>query len=110
MAVIVSLQGGNVELARDIAMHITAMHPEYTTSNDVTEEAKKLMLEVFLKEVASVDKPEEIKKKMLEGKLSTYFKERTLVDQAFIKDPNETVGKLLEKNKASIVEIKRYSI
>ncbi len=108
--VMVSLEGGTEELARDIAMHVTAMKPEYISPRDITEEAKKTMLEVFEKEVAEVNKPEEIKKKMLDGKISTYFKEKTLPDQAFIKDTDVTIGQLLEKNKAKIKEVKRYSI
>ena len=107
IAVIVSLVGGNAELAKDVAMHITAMKPEYITSEEISEDAKKTMQEVFQKEVASVNKPEEIKKKMLEGKMATYFKERTLLDQIFIKDGEQTVGQLLEKNKAKIKEVKR---
>ncbi len=110
MAVIVSLTGGNTELAKDVAMHVAAMKPEYITSADIDDEAKKTMTEVFEKEVANVNKPEEIKKKMLEGKINTYFKEKTLVDQAFIKNGDETVGQLLEKNKAAIKEVKKYSI
>lgn len=109
-AVIVSLEGGNEELARDIAMHITAMKPEYIFKEDVTLETKKVMTEIFEKEVASIDKPEDIKKKMLEGKINTYFKEKTLLDQVFIKDGNETINSLLNKNKAQIKEVKRYSI
>ncbi len=109
-AVIVSLEGGNEELAKDVAMHITAMKPEYISQNEINEDARKTMMEVFQKEIAEVNKPEDIKKKMLDGKISTYFKEKTLLDQAFIKDPSETVGKLLEKNKAKIKEVKRYSI
>lgn len=76
--VIVSLEGGTSELARDIAMHITAMKPEYITDSEIGEDAKKTITEVFEKEVSSIDKPEEIKKKMLEGKINTYFKEKTL--------------------------------
>jgi elongation factor Ts len=109
-AVIVSLEGGNEELAKDVAMHITAMKPEYIREENITEEAKKTMNEIFQKEIAGVNKPEEIKKKILEGKMATYFKEKTLLDQPFIKDPNETVGQLLAKNKAKIKEVKRYSI
>lgn len=109
-AVIVSLEGGNPELAKDIAMHITAMKPEYISSSEIDEEARKTIAEVFQKEVAGIDKPEEIKKKMLEGKMTTYFKEKTLLEQPFIKNGDETVGKLLEKNKAKIKEVKRYSI
>jgi len=109
-AVIVSLEGGNVELAKDIAMHVAAMRPEYITNADVNEEIKKTMSEIFEKEVASIDKPEEIKKKMLEGKMATYFKEKTLMDQAFIKNGDETIAQLLDKNKAKILSVKKYSI
>jgi len=110
IAVIVSLEGGNQELAKDIAMHMTAMKPEYIQASDIDTNAKKTMREVFEQEVVKIDKPEEIKKKMLEGKISTYFKERTLLDQPFIKNGDETVGQLLEKNKAQIKEVKKYSI
>lgn len=109
-AVIVSLEGGNTELAKDIAMHITAMKPEYIEKSDITDEAQKTMFEIFQKEIEGIDKPEEIKKKMLEGKISTYFKEKTLLDQPFIKNPDETIGKILEKAKAKIKEVKSYSI
>ncbi len=109
-AVVVSLVGGNTELAKDIAMHVTAMKPEYISEEEIDEETKKTMKEVFEKEVASVNKPAEIKEKMLLGKMSTYFKERTLLDQAFIKDGEQTIGKLLEKNQAKIKEIKISAI
>ncbi|MEK7564366.1 MAG: translation elongation factor Ts [Patescibacteria group bacterium] len=112
--VIVSLEGGDSALARDIAMHIVAMKPEYISEQDISEEEKNTMTEIFTKEVAAVDKPEDIKKKMLEGKINTYFKEKTLLHQTFIKNTdesaNDTVGKLLEKSKAKIKEVKRYSI
>lgn len=108
--VIVSLTGGSTELARDIAMHVTAMKPEYISQDEIPEDAKNTMREIFEKEVAGVDKPKDIKEKMLLGKMATYFKERTLLDQAFIKNGDETVGRLLDKAKAKIKEIKRYSI
>ncbi|HEY4513537.1 MAG TPA: translation elongation factor Ts [Candidatus Paceibacterota bacterium] len=108
--IIVSLEGGSRELAKDIAMHITAMKPEYISQSEVTDEARKTMEEIFQKEVAAIDKPEEIKKKMLLGKMATYFKEKTLLDQAFIKDGEMTVGQLLDKNNAKIKEVKRYSV
>ncbi len=110
IGIIVSLDGGDKDVARDVAMHIAAMKPEYISENEITDEAKSTMSEIFQKEVASVDKPEEIKKKMLEGKMSTYFKEKTLLNQPFIKNGDETVGQLLDKSKAKIKEVKRYSI
>ncbi|MCX6752277.1 MAG: translation elongation factor Ts [Candidatus Nomurabacteria bacterium] len=108
--VIVSLEKGSSELAKDVAMHITAMKPEYITSAEISEEAKKTMIEIFEKEIANVNKPENIKKKMLDGKISTYFKEKTLLEQAFIKNGEMTVSKLLEKAGAKIKEVKRCSI
>lgn len=110
IAVVVSLIGGNVALAKDIAMHIAAMKPEYLSSNEISNESRKTVTEIFQKEIANIDKPAEIKKKMLDGKINAYFKEKTLLDQLFIKNTDETIGKLLKKNKAKIKEIKRYSI
>lgn len=110
MAAVVSLEGGTESIARDIAMHITAMKPEYITMNDVNDQARAMMNEVFAKEVASSDKPEDIKKKMLEGKINTYFKERTLTEQPFIKDPDQTVGALVSKAGAKIAMVKRVFI
>lgn len=110
IAVVVSLTGGSVEVARDIAMHTAAMKPEYITEADVDAGAKQMMAEVFEKEVANINKPEEIKKKMLQGKMNTYFKEKTLLDQPFIKDGALTIRQLLEKSKAQIKEVKRSSI
>lgn len=110
IAVIVSLEGGNSSLAKDIAMHIAAMKPEYITSKEITSDARKTITEVFQKEISNIDKPAEIKKKMLEGKLLSYFKEKTLLDQPFIKNPQDSIGGLLMKSKAKIKEVKRYSI
>jgi elongation factor Ts len=111
LAVIVSLTGGTPELAKDISMHIAAMKPEYMSSTEISDDVRNTMKEIFEKEVSSIDKPEDIKKKMLDGKMATYFKEKTLPDQIFIKSENsETVGKLLEKYGATIKEVRRYSI
>ena len=110
IAVMVSLTGGNAELAKDVAMHIAAMKPEFLTPEEITPDAKKTITEVFQKEVANINKPAEIKKKMLDGKINAYFKEKTLLNQPFIKNAEETVGNLLKKNEAKIKEVKRYSI
>ncbi len=109
-AVVVSLTGGTEELAKDIAMHIAAMKPLYTTDADITADDKAKVIEVIEKEVSESDKPEEIKKKMLEGKINTYFKEQTLMDQSFIKNPDLTIGTLLANANASLVRFVRESI
>ena len=109
-AVIVSLSSGTKELARDIAMHIAAMKPAFVKAEDITEEDKKKVIEVFEKEVAESDKPEDLKKKMLDGKISTYFKEQTLMDQAFIKNGDVTIGTFLKNNNAVFVSFVYESI
>jgi len=109
-AVIVSLSEGTKELARDIAMHVAAMKPAFTTREEITEEDRKKVVEVFEKEVGESDKPEEIKKKMLEGKISTYFKEQTLMDQPYIKNGDITVEGLLKNNNAKLISFTHESV
>ena len=109
-AVIVSLAGGSKELAKDIAMHIAAMKPAFVKGDDITEEDKTKVIEVFEKEVAESDKGEDIKKKMLDGKISTYFKEQTLMDQSFIKNPDLTIESLLKSKGATFISFVRESI
>ncbi len=85
-------------LARDIAMHITAAKPKYVKVDDITAEEKAKAKEVFETEVAAQtkDKPEAMKEKILEGKLSAYFAEQVLLNQAFIKNPDITIQGLIE--------------
>lgn len=104
-------------LAYDVAMHIAAMNPKHTTLDDVTEEEKQKAKEFFTEEVEKTmaGKPKEIKEKALQGKLDTYFKEMTLVEQPFVKDPGVTIGTLITQavqkfgEKTSVVRFTRYS-
>lgn len=80
-------------LAREIAMHAAATNPTYLTSDEIPEDAKNSALAVFQKEVE--DKPEEMKAKILEGKLASYFKDQVLMEQSFIKDESKTIRDLI---------------
>ncbi len=84
------------KLAYEIAMHIAAMNPKYNRLSDVTDEDRAKATAFFQDEVAKLDKPAAIKEKVLQGKLDTYFKEQTLVEQPFVKDPEVTVGDLIK--------------
>ncbi len=106
---IVGLTGGTEAIAKDIAMHIAAMNPEFKTRADVPEDAKAKVKALFEEEVASSDKPAEIKEKMLAGKIDTFFKERTLLDQPFIKNPDLTIEALLKQNGATLVNFVRVA-
>jgi len=116
--VLVSLEGGPLTelrvntqtIAQDIAMHITAMKPEFTNRENIPEETKESIASLFAEEVKILDKPEEIKKKIIDGKIDAYFKERTLLDQVFIKNPDITIAELLKQaGNAKIKEFVRFS-
>jgi elongation factor Ts len=81
-------------LARDIAMHITASNPEFLKVEDIPEATRTQAAEVFQKDVEG--KPENIKAQILEGKLKAYFKDRTLLEQDFVKNPETTIAGLID--------------
>lgn len=110
IATIVALVGGSESLAKDLAMHITAMNPEYTVRADITEEVRNRAHEMFQKEVNESDKPEEIKTKMLQGKIDTFFKEQTLMEQPFFKDPSKTIEQLLTEQNAQLSKFIRTAL
>lgn len=83
-------------LAHDIAMHIAAMAPEYLKMEDVKEEDKTAAKELFSKDIDD-KKPQEMKNKIIEGKLSAYFGEKVLLEQAFVKNPEVNIKTLVEQ-------------
>jgi len=97
-------------LSRDIAMHITALAPEYVKQEDVPEEAKTKAKELFASELS--DKPKEMHAKIIEGKLANYLAEKVLLDQNFIKNPEVTIKSLVEEASQKFgerTEIGRFS-
>lgn len=80
-------------LARDIAMQVAAQNPKYITKDDIDAEAVEKAKDVFRKEIG--DKPAEMQEKILEGKLNAYFKDFTLMEQPFIKNPDESISDLI---------------
>lgn len=84
------------KLAYDIAMHVAAMNPKYNRLTDVVDEDRAKATAFFQDEVDKLDKPAPIKEKVLQGKLDTYFKEQTLVEQPYVKNPEVTIGDLVK--------------
>lgn len=82
-------------LAREIAMQVAATSPEFVTGDEIDDEAKAKATEIFAKEAEG--KPEDIKAKIIEGKLESYFGEKTLVKQSHIKNPDVTIGGLIQE-------------
>lgn len=83
------------QLARELAMQVAATNPTYLASSDISEEARTAALAVFTAEVA--DKPEEMREKILDGKMQSYFRDMVLMEQSFIKDESKTVRTLIEE-------------
>jgi elongation factor Ts len=108
LSVMCILSEGTEELARDVAMHAAAMKPAFVSKDDVPAATREQVREMFAKEVAESGKPAEIQEKMLASKIDTYFKEQTLLEQPFVKDPSKTVGALLGSAKVS--QLTRFAI
>ncbi len=94
------------ELAKNIAMHITAQHPKYLQKEDIPETERKKAEETLKEEVK--DKPTEMQEKILIGKMNSYFKERVLLSQVFIKDSSKTITDLL--GDTEIVKYIRFGV
>ncbi|MCY1289444.1 Elongation factor Ts [compost metagenome] len=112
IGVLVTLKGGNVELARDIAMHVAASNPAVLSPADVSEELVAKEKEIFLQLNADkiAGKPENIVENMVKGRISKFLAEASLVEQAFVKDPEVKVGDLAKKAGAEIVSFIRFEV
>ncbi|AGI23389.1 translation elongation factor Ts [Pseudomonas sp. MT3] len=112
IGVLVTLKGGNADLARDIAMHIAASNPQFLDPSQVSEEAVAKEKEIFLALNADkiAGKPENIVENMVKGRISKFLAEASLVEQAFVKDPEVKVGELAKKAGAEIVSFIRYEV
>ncbi|MGN2406384.1 translation elongation factor Ts [Pseudomonas syringae] len=112
IGVVVVLKGGDAELAKDIAMHVAASNPEFLLPSEVSAEAIEREKGVFLQlnEDKIKGKPAEIVDKMVAGRISKFLAEASLVEQAFVKNPELTVGALAKKAGAEIVSFTYYKV
>ncbi|MCD4865825.1 MULTISPECIES: translation elongation factor Ts [Pseudomonas] len=112
IGVVVTLQGGSAELAKEIAMHVAASNPQFLNPSQVSEEAVAKEKEIFLALNADkiAGKPENIVENMVKGRINKFLAEASLVEQPFIKDPEVKVGELAKKAGAEIVSFVRYEV
>jgi elongation factor Ts len=110
IAVLVELAGGDEELAKDVAMHIAAVNPAVVSPADMPEELLQKEREIYAAQAADSGKPPEIVEKMIEGRIRKYLSENSLTEQAFVKDPDTTVGKLVKAAGASIAGFTRFEV
>ncbi|MDF1642867.1 MAG: translation elongation factor Ts [Pseudomonadales bacterium] len=110
IAVLVELKGGDVQLAKDVAMHVAAINPAVVSPDQVDEQQIAKEREIFSAQAAESGKPPEIVEKMVEGRIRKYLAEVSLTEQPFVKDPDVKVGKLLKDSGASVVSFVRYEV
>jgi elongation factor Ts len=107
---VVTLEGGDDDLARDIAMHIAATNPVCIDESGVPAETLETERRIFSEQAAESGKPPEIVEKMVTGRMAKFLKEITLVGQPFVKDPDQTIGKLLGGAGASVKSFVRFEV
>jgi len=110
IGVLVALRGGSAELARDVAMHVAAINPQYASTSDVPADVVDKEREIFTAQAADSGKPAEIVAKMVEGRVRKFLAEISLMEQPFVKDPDVTVGKLLKQSNAELVGFVRFEV
>lgn len=110
MAVLALINTTDKEVARNVALHIGGMSPEYVSEADVPEEVVAHEKEVLTEQTLNEGKPEKIVAKIVEGRMHKFFSEITLVDQPYLIDDSQTVGEYLKSNNASVVDFRRYKV
>ena len=110
IGVLVELEGGSVELAKDIAMHVAATNPMCISEADVPAAEIEKEKEIFKGQAAESGKPAEIVEKMIVGKIKKFLKEITLLGQPFVKDGDVTIEKLLKNNGATVKSFVRFEV
>jgi len=110
IAVLVALKGGDQDLAKDVSMHVAAVNPQVVSPEDMSEEAVAKEKEIFTAQAQDSGKPAEIIEKMIGGRLKKFLAENSLIEQAFVKDPDTTVGKLVSAAGAEVVSFSRFEV
>ena len=110
IAVLVALQGGNEELAKDIAMHIAAVNPQVINPADMPADVVEKEKEIIKAQPDMAGKPENIVEKMIEGRIKKFLAENSLTEQAFVKNPELTVGQLAKNAGATVVNMVRFEV
>ena len=110
IAVLVSLKAGSEELARDVAMHVAAVNPQVVSPDDMPQELVAKEREIYAAQAQDSGKPPEIVEKMIDGRIRKFLSENSLTEQAFVKDPDLTVGKLVAQAGAEILGFTRFEV
>ena len=108
IGVLVELEGGDSALAKDICMQIAAARPEYLSREDVPQDRVDHEMEILKAQAVNEGKPEAVAEKIVQGRIGKFYGEICLVEQDFVKDPDQKVGKLVEAKGAKIIRFARF--
>ena len=108
IGVLLEINGGDETLAKDVCMQIAAAKPEFLDKNSVPAERLEKEMEILKAQAMNEGKPAEIAEKMVQGRIGKFYSEICLVDQEFVKDPDITVGKLVESKGAKLIRFARF--
>lgn len=110
IGVLVALRNGDEALAKDIAMHIAASRPIVVTREQVSKEAIENEREIFTAQARESGKPQDIIDKMIEGRISKFLDEVSLLGQPYVKDPNIKVAQLMKEKNAEVICFTRFEV
>ena len=108
IGVMSDIEGAEEELGKDICMQIAASKPEFVNESDVPEDRLNKEKEILKAQVINEGRPENIAERIVEGRLGKFYEEICLVDQAFVKDPNQKVKDLLKSKNATVSRFVRF--
>lgn len=97
-------------VAKDVAMHIAALDPAALSREDIAPNLLQREKDILLEQMKTVDKPDAVKEKMLEGRLNKFYAESVLLEQGFVKDPKKTVKDVLQGHQAELSLFKRFAV
>ncbi|MDQ0270199.1 translation elongation factor Ts [Cytobacillus purgationiresistens] len=111
IGVLTVVEGSNdSDAAKDVAMHIAALNPKYVSRDEVSSDEVERERQVLTQQALNEGKPEKIVAKMVEGRLSKYFEDVCVNDQAFVKNPDQKVGQFVESKGGKIREFVRFEV
>jgi elongation factor Ts len=110
IGVLVGLSGGDAGLAKDVAMHIAALSPQYVSPESVPAEVIAKERDIYIAQAKDSGKPAEIIEKMVGGRVRKFLQEISLSEQPFVKDPDVRIGQLVSKAGAALGAFIRYEV
>ena len=110
IGVLLGLSNKDTSLARDIAMHVAAVSPKVVASEDMPRTIIDAEKEIYTSQALDSGKSEDIARKMVEGRIKKFLAENSLLQQSFVKNPDQTIGELIAANDTSVKSFIRYEV